>query len=246
MMADFQAVQTAVEREFFEEVYALCEKVHQKEKASVVEEEIRGDLTSIKQKCTEGFCFCLDALQELSELDPEIRLSKIKHNLINGFGRLSSVDRVHQLGTEAIAGKCWCELLGISDETMEALYKAAKYLFEEGRFGQADAAFSFLTAFDSTNSAFWLGLGHASFHCDNYQKAIQAYAMAHYCDQKSVWPHMYAANTFEAMHNYKQALKALEIARETYEQSGLKDRDFQEALKQRQLLVKEREQTNLW
>lgn len=244
IMVNFKAVEQELEKVLFEEVDLLCEEMSPKEKVQKIEAEIRADLKSFKQKCTDGFCYCLDSLKELAEMDPEIRLEKIKGNLQQAFGKLSGLEQVHEFGTQAVDGKSWCDLLGFSQETSEALYKAAKYLFEQERYREAEAAFSFITTFDGTNYASWLGLGHANFHCENFHKAIQAYAIAHWCDQTSVWPHMYAANTFEVLHDYKRALVALEHATKTAEKAPQKDRYMQEALKQRLAMVKERAEKN--
>jgi len=243
-MVNFKAVEQELEKVLFEEVDLLCEEMSPKEKVKKIEAEIREDLKYFKKKCTDGFCYCLDAIKELAAQDPEIHISKIKNNLTLSFGKLNGIETIHEYGSQAVDGKSWSDLLGFSAETSEALYKGAKYLFDQERFVEAEAAFCFITTFDATNYASWLGLGHANFHCENFNKAIQAYALAHWCDRESVWPHMYAANTFEVLHDYKRALVALELAFKTVENAPQKDRYMQEALKQRLALVKERAEKN--
>lgn len=234
-MTSFEAIGVEVEKALTDEVEAIIEHVHAKRKAV----EILDEVATYRKKCTEGFSFCLNALLELSSLEPEIALDYLEENLAKGFEKLRSFKELSEKGIKAQEMMSWSKVLGFSDTTMEWLYKAAKHLFDEQRYHEAESAFFFLTALDESCYAFWQGLGHSSYHVNNFPDAIKAYAKAHVCDSTSVWPHIFAANAFEAIQDYHHELMALELAEQS-SKHGKRERYFDEALKERINVVKEK------
>jgi tetratricopeptide (TPR) repeat protein len=234
-MTNYEALGVEIEKALLAEVDDLVKQAHAKKK----EPELLDEIAAHRKKCTEGFGFCLDAIAELAELEPEINLEQLKNNLASSFQKLNSMSALGNQGRQSLEGNSISAVLGFSEETLEWLYKGAKHLFEEERYHEAENAFLFITTFDQKNYAFWLGLGHASFHCNNFTNALKAYAMAQALDPSSVWPHVYAANAFEAIQNYHHALVALELADKTSKHSK-KERNFDEALKQRIGIVKQK------
>lgn len=208
-----------------------------KAKAESIENEMKAEITNYRKKCTEGFVLCVDEMQEIARKDPTIELQVVKQNLSMAFDKLDSLDTIKNYVKEVLSGQTWRELLGISESSLQALYKGAKAMFDEKRYREAESAFCFLATLDSSQYAFWLGLGHCCFHNKNFKEATNAYAMASMADSAAVWPHVYAANCFEATSDFHHALIALESAKKTSVNGTERNRDFEEALHQRIVML---------
>lgn len=209
---------------------ALVSKQQQIQK---IEEQFISDLDAMKKVCHEGLSYCIGALQELASLDSSIDMAAFKSHLIDSFDRIDSAETVAKLGAELLQGKTWKELLQISNSAIEMLYRGAKSHFDAKSYDKAESAFSFLVVIDPSHYQFWLGLGHSAFNLHHKEKAINAYAMASMVDPVSPWPHIHAANCFEANSDYPHALIALEMAQETNGNSPQKDHALAVDLSQR-------------
>lgn len=172
--------------------------------------EMKRDLDLISTSCKDGLTYCLDAVQELARNNPEIDAESVVCDLT----KASQIIDLDKAARELLEGKSWKEILEIQNNAIEILYLGAKEIFTQKRYLEATAAFTFLTTLDSKNYTFWIGLGHAAFHNNDFSLAINAYTIASLCNSTSIWPHIYAANVFEAKNDKTQALLALEEAQE--------------------------------
>jgi len=238
-----------LDREINESLAPLCQTIAQeaglpqeallspKAKAQTIENEMKAEINGYRKKCTEGFVLCVDEMQEIARKDPTLDLKVVKQNLEQAFDKLDSLDTIKNYVKEVLSGKTWRELLSISEPSLQALYKGAKHMFDEKRYREAESAFCFLATLDSSQYAFWLGLGHSCFHNKNFKEATNAYAMASMADSAAIWPHVYAANCFEATSDFHHALIALESAKKTSVHSQERNREFEEALNQRIVML---------
>ena len=176
--------------------------------ARKIEEQLSQYMIYAKRRCTEGFQYCYDIIKT----DPEVDLEAFNNNVSQALNHFNSPVQALELSTQVLAGTSWKLLLGLTDITTFALYKAAKGLLDEGKFPEAEAAFYFLTTLDFAQDSFWLGLGHAAFRLNNFNQAINAYETAANCKPTSEWPHIYLANCFERMNDFHEALVALQDA----------------------------------
>ncbi len=186
-----------------------------------------------KKRCVDGFCCCFDVVKELAQTDPQIDIGSLESNVRSGLSRFDTVAALHQMSQQVQTGTAWKELLGITDDSLQLLYRGAKQLVDVGLHPEAEAAFFFLTTVDFKQYAFWLGLGHAAFHLGNINQAINAYEMANSCKPDSFWPHIYAANCFEALNDYHEALESLERADKNYQSVADSDPQLAQLLQER-------------
>jgi len=80
---------------------------------------------------------------------------------------------------------------------METLYQGAKALFDAHSYSDAEKAFFMLCSLDPSVFTYWIGFGHTNFQQNNYQEAVTCYSMASMLNPQDIWPHIWAANSFE-------------------------------------------------
>jgi len=104
------------------------------------------------------------------------------------------------------------EAMGLSDETMEALYGYAYRLYESGNFADSQRIFQYLVNFNAAETKYSLGLA-ACYHMQGkYQAAIEAYMLCAMFDQESPIPFYHIADCYVKMEMPEGALIALDDA----------------------------------
>lgn len=103
-------------------------------------------------------------------------------------------------------------LFGFSDEEMEAFYKKAHQLLEEGKANDAIDSFVFLTTLNPFHFEYWMGLGAALQMAHDYEPAIDAYEMAAIYNMEHPLPYLYLGKCLFAIHDRKSALQSFELA----------------------------------
>jgi tetratricopeptide (TPR) repeat protein len=195
--------------------------------------EMQKSVDSFSKSCQEGITLIMQSLKELATHDSTLDLDAITKDLLHGIEKIDSIEKVEVFGMELLQGKSWNDLLKLKHTTLKALYSGAAKIFDAGRYGDAVAAFTFLSTLDNKQFAFWNSLGHAAYHKKDFTLATHAYAAASMCDPSSVWPHIYAANAFEAKNDLAHALLALESAHEINRLSDHKNQDLETTLTSR-------------
>ncbi|MDE1196460.1 MAG: type III secretion system translocator chaperone SicA [Pseudomonas sp.] len=88
-------------------------------------------------------------------------------------------DRVAQRVAEAVLqGATLMDLRGVCAEQMDGLYAYAYEFYQQGRLDDAEKFFHFLCIYDFYNAQYWTGLAAVHQLKQNYQKAIDLYAVA--------------------------------------------------------------------
>lgn len=201
--------------------------------AAKIEHQLSQCMLLAKTRVRDGFNYSIKAVQELARTDTLINLDALKENVNVAFSRFDTVAIAKDMCTKVMEGTSWKTLLGLDDVSMELLYRGAKHLFDLGHHPEAEAAFFFLTTVDYAQYAFWLGLGHAAFHLGNINQSINAYEMASTCQPGSIWPHIYMANCFEALHDFEESLICLKAAEQELLNSPEKDQELAIDLRER-------------
>lgn len=70
------------------------------------------------------------------------------------------------------------DVQGVSQETMDGIYRYAYEFYQKGRLDDAEVFFRFLCIYDFYNADYAMGLAAVSQLKKNYQKAIDLYALA--------------------------------------------------------------------
>lgn len=169
--------------------------------------ELEEHLSSFQKKCHNGLHLILQQLQ--CEIDPFCDLMSIENQLTKAFRSILSPIPFTRAILKITSGSSWRESLHISKQTVDWLYKAAKTLFDEGKYQEAIDAFSFLSWLDSSQYDFWMALGHSCFRSCNYEQAINAYKAASSTIHQEGLPHIYAASCYEALGDRDQSCSCL-------------------------------------
>jgi len=127
---------------------------------------------------------------------------------------LEKLRRPDELRKSIEEGKCLREILGYSDELMESLYQAARRVFQEGRYTEAQDAFLFLTTLNPFVYAYWLGLGMAYQYLEDFEQAILSYECASKVEPESPIPLYYEGVCHGLVNEYEIAEELLHAARE--------------------------------
>lgn len=135
-------------------------------------------------------------------------------------------------------GKSGQELLGLSEETMNACYAIGCFLIEQEQFRQAADAFLFLSALNSYEYRYWLGLGASLQFYGDYEGAINAHEMAAMCRLDSPTPYFHLAKCLFEMHDKESAVQALDLAIEYSEGRSEYEELHQQAIAAKDFLLK--------
>lgn len=175
-----------------------------------IQHELEEDIKQRTQKMHDGLQACILSLRQCTDLP--ISADALVQELHTCFQKIDSAKTLSKFGQGVLQGTSWKTSLGISNDCMQTLYRGAPALFERKEYVNAEKAFFVVCSLDPTQSGYWIGLGHSSFQMHNYPQAINAYSMASALDPQNVWPHIWAANTFEKENDFVYAKMALEEA----------------------------------
>lgn len=104
------------------------------------------------------------------------------------------------------------QIAHVGDETLEKMYQAAKWLYNDKQFKQAAESFGFLTLLNPTRYAFWLGLGNAEFYNKQYEAALLAYAFCCETNPEDPTCHLFSCRCYEQINEIDNAVNALDLA----------------------------------
>lgn len=152
--------------------------------------------------------------REIADIFNKLK-SKVEKGMKLIMGKDQSIDTnisKKNLMVEIQEGKSMQEIYGISDETIEHFYHAAKAIYDRKDYEDAINAFSFLCFLNRKNYAFWIGLGNSEFFCNRFEEALQAYAFAVLADPFEPTPHIQSCFCYEKMGDRELAKNALDLA----------------------------------
>ncbi|MBS0637732.1 MAG: hypothetical protein JSS12_09480 [Verrucomicrobia bacterium] len=180
-------------------------------------EAIRRDfihsLNPIVQRMQHGMSQILEFLTSSAAHDP-ISLSEDVTQQLCQIAAVASVmsENPQEYLMMLARDKTLQEIFGLTDETMEKLYQAAKYLYEQQNYYEAAAAFSVLACICPANHTFWMGFGNSEYFCHNYQSALVAYSLAAQTNSHDPLCHFFSARCYEALKQRDHAINSLELA----------------------------------
>ncbi|WP_281350033.1 type III secretion system translocator chaperone SicA [Pandoraea anhela] len=114
-----------------------------------------------------------------------------------------------------IAGASLKDIHGIPNETMDGLYAHAYDFYSNGQLTQAEAFFRFLCIYDFYNPEYIVGLAAVCQLKEEYQKAIDLYAMAFAVGKNDYRPVFYAGQCQMMMRNRPMARECFELVCES-------------------------------
>lgn len=100
----------------------------------------------------------------------------------------------------------------ISHASLQELYEKAYLLYQEKKGEEASVAFGILIALDPFSYPFWMGLAASRQMNNEFERALQAFAIASLLDDQDPAPHYHAAQCYLALKNEEEARKAIDLA----------------------------------
>ncbi|AZC51690.1 Chaperone protein SicA [Pseudomonas chlororaphis subsp. piscium] len=132
-------------------------------------------------------------------------------------------DRVSQEVVRAVFdGTPLKDLRGVSNEQMDSLYAFAHEFYEQGRLDDAEKFFHFLCIYDFYNAQYWMGLAAVHQLKQNYQKAVDLYAVAFAQGKHDYRPMLYTGQCQLALGKAGKAKLCFEYVIECVQEQGLR------------------------
>jgi type III secretion system low calcium response chaperone LcrH/SycD len=119
------------------------------------------------------------------------------------------LNAVHELATKIDKLN---ENVPLSEEAFQDFYSQACVFYENNQSQEAENIFLLLISMRPHIKTLWMGLAGAKQKQNNYQGALQAYAMAALLDSDDPIPHYYAALCNIELNHFDDTIKALDIA----------------------------------
>jgi len=178
-----------------------------------VAKDFSSTIHPIVQRMQKGMSQILEFLTSPATHDPFLFSEEVTQQLCQ-IAAIASVmaDNPKEYLLLLARDKSLQEIFGLTDETMEKLYQAAKFIYEQQHYQESAAAFSVLSVISPFNHTFWIGYGNSEYFCQNYQSALIAYAMACQANPQDPLCHFFSAHCYEALRQKDHAINSLELA----------------------------------
>ncbi len=99
-----------------------------------------------------------------------------------------------------------------SAEEIAEFYHSAYYFYQNGKYQEAEDYFRTLTALESRNVHYWMGLASALKMQRNYEKALNIYIVAGMLNHQDPLIHAHAADCCFALGQTERGLQAIDLA----------------------------------
>jgi type III secretion system low calcium response chaperone LcrH/SycD len=177
------------------------------------QKELENGFATYRKRLENGAFQVMKALNELSKRDSAMT----SIDVLDDINRLAGISRTiagkeAEFFEESEGDISLQEIAKVSSATMEKMYLAAKYLYDQQQFKEAADAFGFLTALNADNHAFWLGLGNSEYLCKNYEEALYALAFACQANPDDPNCHIISCRCYEELGEKDNAINALDLA----------------------------------
>lgn len=107
-------------------------------------------------------------------------------------------------------GGTWKLLFNINNHVLEEQYRIASQLYQEHKYEEAEAMFTYLSLIDPYVYEYWIGLASTKHALQHYEEAIVHYTTASAIDPKNPMPHLQLSNCFFAIREVDLAKEELE------------------------------------
>lgn len=99
-------------------------------------------------------------------------------------------------------------------EDISLLYSLGVNLYDHSQYEDAKIVFQRLVLAQSHEARFWIALGASLQMLKSYEEALTAWAMASLIEDSNPVPHFHAAECLFSVHQYDEAHKALQEAKQ--------------------------------
>lgn len=199
-------------QDLFAQLPQLEEKTNDLEKRALL----------IFKKIEKGMRLMIEVLPEIISHHRPLESQKIVQSLSDMITIASIIVQDAKPSLDLMKqGKSMQEALSINEETLNSLYLAAKYIYDQQQYEEASSAFCLLSLLNPGRLTFWLGLGNSEFFLGRYQEALLAYGFASQIDDTAALPHILSAKSHIALENYPAARLSISLAELSQDKSKI-------------------------
>lgn len=186
-----------------------------------LKERYKAELTQgfdlYKKRIETGISQLLGALGELKKQHSDVFLKTPLNDIAKDLGKIVAYSLGLQKKQEEFMknlekGTSLQEICGMSSNTLNVLYQAAKHLYDHEQYNEASDAFAFLCMLNGTLAPLWMGFANSEYLCGRYEQALYGYAIAFQMDPEDLDCHVASAKCYEEIHQIDNAVNALELA----------------------------------
>lgn len=159
------------------------------------------------------------AIEELAK-DP--RLEPVLSDLLEAANRLMAPEEASDESDLPLYNTIQ-EMLGLKDETYNAIYAIGSTFFNMNKLEEAGHIFTFLTTLNNFVFEPWLGLGCCCQVQQRFPEALRAFSMASLINFQHPAPHLYAAQVYLQMGDQRLARETLDLAISKMQPADLTD-----------------------
>lgn len=173
--------------------------------------EMQQEFATFRRRQTNGASKLAQSLSTLAEKEPDLFSQEVFEE-IQQIATLSEKIANDEMGYKEHIDKAGSlqGFAGVSDATMDKLYEAAKYLYDQQFYDDAADSFYFLVGLNPEFTAFWLGLANAEFHRKRFKEALAAYNNAIQAESYDPAIHLAMSICYESLGEKVNALNTLE------------------------------------
>jgi tetratricopeptide (TPR) repeat protein len=182
-------------------------------KEAALETEMMKELSQFQKKIEDGVLQLLKTMSELAAHEPSFLSDEVARELAGVVAFSKNLKENLETYFEEFAQDTPLQqICGLSDETLQLLYRAAKYIYDGAHYKEAAEAFAFLTLLNPNFPIFWYALGESEYRLHKYESALYALAFAAQNDPEDPYCHLTSSRCYEAIKEYDNAVNALELA----------------------------------
>ena len=170
-------------------------------------------IKTIFNKLSRGFSDIIRQIMETKETEPlalDTEIFQHIHDMLIVATTIAAQQK--EIVARVASGECLQDAIGITDESLEALYRAGKYFYDNQLYEEASHAFTMLSLINPLYSIFWASLGNCEYFLGRYKQALMAYALASQAEPNEPQYHIFAARCHKALGNKGAGLSSLQLA----------------------------------
>jgi len=135
-------------------------------------------------------------------------------------------------------GKSFYEIVGLGNDDLDTLYRAAEGIYIQKRFEDCSACLTLLAMLEPKEFAFWLGLGNCEYFQQRYETALIGYGLAMDTNPNDLLPYLYSSKCYEALNDQENAIDMLKYALEILdkEEEAQEDERYTQISERKRLL----------
>lgn len=160
---------------------------------------------------------------DIKEIDPTLIPREIK-DLKEEWEK--GIKKINELSPIKLIPPTLSKFMNFSDSTIDILYSTGVRYLQKQNFSKAADIFFFLSLIDFHRHNIWVSLGISEMKLQQFEPALNAFAMASITNSQALYPYLYSAECCIALQRYKESNTYLTLAKEALESLSAEEKDL--------------------